>query len=342
MKVWRVAPGLVAIALIGVVFVPAVCWSQTEYLITADQTDQEIGEWLQPHVIEIDRTAQPQDLLVVHFPGSFDVPTNSKLVLQHAARRGYPAIGLRYPNSWTVNSLCSSSTDPDCFEKVRMEILDGTDRTDILSITEANSITNRLVKLLQYLESEFPDDDWGRFLSAGGDVMWSKILVAGHSQGAGHAAMVAHVHRVVRVAMFAGVTDYSTYSGEPPAWLSDAGATPIDVHYGFGHTQDSLVPESRLIEIWTALGLAEMGQPVNVDGASPPFGNSHMLFTTAQPAAVGSYQFHNSVIMDDYTPRRVDDTPLFAEVWDLMLFPDDSSSNPGVRVRRPARRVKPQ
>jgi hypothetical protein len=67
-----------------------------------------------------------------------------------------------------------------------------------------------------------------------------------------------------------------------------------------------------------------------------------MLFTTAQPAAVGSYQFHNSVIMDDYTPRRVDDTPLFAEVWDLMLFPDDSSSNPGVRVRRPARRVKPQ
>ena len=178
MKVWRVAAGMVAIALIGVVFVPAVCWSQTEYLITANQTDQEIDEWLQPHVIEIDRTAQPQDLLVVHFPGSFDVPTNSKLVLQHAARRGYPAIGLRYPNSWTVNSLCSSSTDPDCFEKVRMEILDGTDRTDILSVTEANSITNRLVKLLQYLESEFPDDDWGRFLSAGGDVMWSKIVVA--------------------------------------------------------------------------------------------------------------------------------------------------------------------
>jgi hypothetical protein len=342
MKDRRATQGLVAIALIAAGFLPATGWSQTEYLISADQTDQEIDEWLQPHVIEIDRTVQPHDLLVVHFPGSFDVPANSKLILQHAARRGYPAIGLRYPNSWTVNSLCSSSTDPDCFEKVRMEILDGIDRSDSLSVTEANSITNRLEKLLDYLDGEFPEDDWGRFLNGDGSVAWSKIVVAGHSQGAGHAAMVAHVHRVARVAMFAGVADYSAYFGEPSDWLTDAGATPIADYYGFGHTGDTLVPMDRLIDIWTALGLAEMGQPVNVDGTSPPFGGSHMLFTSAQPAVSGGYPEHNSVVVDQYTPKLEDDSPLFAEVWDFMLFPDDSSSGPGVRVRRPGRRVRPQ
>ena len=84
---------------------PHAVWSQTEYLVGPADTDSEIDEWLQPHVVEIDRTVTPGSHLFLHFPGSFDIPANSKLILQHAARQGFPAIGLRYPNSWTVNSL---------------------------------------------------------------------------------------------------------------------------------------------------------------------------------------------------------------------------------------------
>ena len=342
MIVKRVVVGLVAIMLVHAVFGPPIAWSQTEYLVAPADTDGDIDDWLQPHVVEIDRSTQSEDILLVHFPGSFDIPTNSKLILQHAARRGFPAIGLRYPNRWTVNSLCRTSSNADCFEEVRMEILDGIDRTDLLVISEPNSITNRLVKLLEYLDAEFPDDEWGRFLSGDGDVDWSKIAVAGHSQGAGHAAMIAHVHRVHRVGMFAGVTDYSSYAEAPPAWLSGPGATPIDVHYGFGHSDDSLVPEDVLIEIWTAQGLADFGDAVVVDNAAPPYGQSHMYFTNAEPAASGSYQFHNSVVIDAYTPKHADGTAQFTEIWEFMCFPGASSENPGPRIRRPGRRMRPQ
>jgi hypothetical protein len=342
MKVRRFFVGLIAIVLVCAVFGTPIVWSQTQYLVAPADTDVEIDLWIQPHVVEIDRSIQSEDVLFVHFPGSFDIPTNSELILQHAARRGFPAIGLRYPNSWTVNGLCRTSSDAGCFEDVRMEILDGVDRTDRVTISEANSITNRLVKLLQYLDAEFPDDEWGRFLSGAGDVVWSKITVGGHSQGAGHAAMVGHVHRVNRVGMFAGVTDYSSYFGAPPAWLSDPGATPMDVHYGFGHSDDSLVPEDVLLEIWTAQGLADFGDPVVVDDSAPPYAYSHMFFTNAEPADSGSYQFHNSVVMDQYTPKNDDGTARFSEIWEFMCFPGDPPDNSNLRVRRPGRRMRPQ
>ena len=321
---------------------PQAVWSQTEYLIDPADTDQEIDEWLQSHVVEIDRAVPAEDVLLLHFPGSFDIPTNSKLILQHAARRGYPAIGLRYPNSWTVNSLCRSSTDSECFEKVRLEILDGVDRTDILVITEANSISNRLGKLLQYLDQEHPDDDWGRFLDGDHEVIWSKVIVSGHSQGAGHAAMVAHVHEVVRVGMFAGVTDYSNYFEGPAGWVSDEGATPVDVHFGFGHANDGLVPPEMLLEIWTAQGLAAEGEPVNIDGEEPPYGGSHMFFTSTEPAETGSYEYHNSVVIDFYTPKFEDGSPRFAEVWDHMCFPDEETNVRAATARRSGRRVRPR
>ena len=157
-------------------------WSQTEYLVSPADTDPEIDSWLSDHVIEIDRTAIPRDVLLVHLPGSYDAPTSSKLLLRHAARKGVPAIGLRYPNSVIVTAPCMFSSDPSCFEKARLEILDGIDRSDIVDVSQANSITNRVVKLLEYLDQEHPDDGWGRFMRRDCSVFWSKVIVSGHSQ----------------------------------------------------------------------------------------------------------------------------------------------------------------
>lgn len=111
MKVRRFFVDLVAVAVVCTVSGTPVGWSQTEYLIAPADTDEEIDQWIQPHVVEIDRSTQSGDILFVHFPGSFDIPSNSKLILQHAARRGFPAIGLRYPNNWTVNGLCRTTSD---------------------------------------------------------------------------------------------------------------------------------------------------------------------------------------------------------------------------------------
>ena len=278
-------------------------------------------------------------MLLVHLPGSYDQPTSSKLILQHAARAGVPAIGLRYPNSVIVTAPCMFSSDPECFEKARMEILDGIDRSDIVDVSEANSITNRLVKLIEHLDQEHPNDEWGRFLKKDGTVFWSKIVVSGHSQGAGHAAMVAHVHRVFRVGMFAGPPDYSSYYDAPAEWLSQPGATRVGAIFGFGHARDTLVPADNLEKIWKALGLGKFGQPVSVDDFGPPFLGSHMLFTNADPASFGLIAHHNSVVLDRQTPKAADGFPRFADVWEFMCFPDGMPYYRDLRIRRSGKRL---
>jgi hypothetical protein len=319
-----------------------VLWSQTEYLVDPIDTDPEMDQWLRPHVVTIRRTVEQLDLLYLHIPGSYDVPASSKKILYHASRMGYPAIGLRYPNSWTVYTLCTGSSDPECFEKVRLEILDGVDRSDLVEISTANSITNRVVKLLDYLDSIFPDDHWSRFLDGEGGVVWSKVAVSGHSQGAGHAAMIGHVHRVHRVGMLAGPPDFSTYFDAPAQWLSEPGATPAESYFGFGHVDDALVPEDNLLAVWGALGLGVFGDAVLVDGLEPPFEGSHMLFTEASPAFPGLTSRHSSVVLDRYTPDRDDGSPRFGPVWDEMLFPEGVAARRTTAVRRPGRRLVPQ
>ena len=328
--------GLVLAAVLSGV---GVGWSQTEYLVAPADTDPAIDSWLSEHVVEIDRAALPRDVLLIHLPGSYDAPTSSKLSLQHAARKGVPAIGLRYPNSVIVTAPCMFSSDPACFEKARLEILDGTDRSDIVDVSQANSITNRVAKLVEYLDREHPDDGWGRFLKRDGSVFWSKVIVSGHSQGAGHAAMVAHVHRVFRVATFGGPPDYSSYFDAPAQWLSLPGATRAEHHYGFGHVKDPLVSEENLVEIWEALGLRRFGRPAIVDDFGPPFSGSHMLFTNAEPASPGLIADHNSVVLDRQTPEAADGSPRFAEVWELMCYPDGMPYYRELRSRRSGKRL---
>ncbi len=304
------------IALLAALTLAAAAGAQTEYLIRPAEADPAISNWNDPHVVEIDRGAVQHAVLFVHLPGSFGQPESTKLLLQEAARNGYRAIGLSYPNTWTVDSLCDSSADRTCYEKVRMEIIDGEDRASLVAIPRPDSIEVRLAKLLAYLARQFPSDGWGGFLDAGGAPVWSRITISGHSQGGGEAAMLASVHRVNRVALFAAPKDFSSFFNAPAAWLAGAKATPIESYYGFCHTEDGAV---RQMQIWTALGLTQTSAQIVIDGVSPPYGNSHMLFTRATPAQEGAY--HGSVVVDRNTPLLPDGTPLFASVWQYMCFP---------------------
>ncbi len=71
-------------------------------------------------------------------------------------------------NSWSVNEdLCAANADRDCHEKVRRETLTGDDHSSLISVNRPNSIENRLIKLLQYLDANYPQEGWGSFLDAG-------------------------------------------------------------------------------------------------------------------------------------------------------------------------------
>jgi hypothetical protein len=235
--------------------------------------------------------------LFVFLPGTGGPPVGYTQVLRNAAAGGYHAIGLAYVNDDAVNTLCSAGSPPDCQEQVRLEILTGTDTSALVDVDRPNSIENRLIKLLEYLS-------WPQYLD-GGALRFSDIAFAGHSQGGGHAAMLAKLHIVHRAILFAAT--------EPSAWTLGPHATPVEQFYGFVHTGD---PQGQFfLNSWDNLGMP--GAPASVDGDAPPFGGSHRLQTSDPPADGNT---HGAPVVDPSTPFDGEE-PRYRDVWCYLVGP---------------------
>jgi hypothetical protein len=245
---------------------------------------------------------------LVFLSGSFGLPERQKLITQQAAKLGYSAINLRYPNSWKVGGLCSQSKDRDCHGQIRKEILTGTDYSPLVDISQANSLENRLVKLLKYL-------DWQQYLN-GNNVKWELILIAGHSQGGGEAFFIAKQYLVAKAIAFASPTDYYRRQKTSARWLLESGKTPVDRFYGFVHSQDRGL--KKILQAWKSVKLDQFGSLVNIDEQPFPYKNSHQLVTSATPRVQGKY--HGSVVVDKSTPLSSDAYPLFHKVWTYLLL----------------------
>jgi hypothetical protein len=256
-------------------------------------------------------------------PGTTGLPTFYREIVRTGAQRGYHAIGLTYPNAVTVASFCVGSADPDCVGKARAEIITGTDTSPVVTISAANSISGRLADLLRHLHALHPAEGWNQFL-AGGAPDWSRISLAGHSQGAGHAAYAAKLFSLNRVAMFAGPGDTAASGVGPAPWMSLPNVTPADRLYGFTHVNDELVPVNFLLTAWTALGLGAFGPAVSVDGASAPYGGTRRLTSALTPVANAAVPepAHSAPVVDAVTPRDGSGVPLYRPVWIHMALPD--------------------
>lgn len=214
--------------------------------------------------------------------------------------------------------LCGQSRDIYCFEKVRREILDGVDRSNKVSVNRSNSLENRLVKVLLYLHNQHPDEGWLNYLD-GNALKWSSMIFAGHSQGGGETALIAKRHRVARAVMFASPSDYSTELNAFAPWQSATHATPIKNYYGFAHVNDPISAD-LVLPVWELLGMNVYGNSVSVDGTLAPYNKSHELTTAATPVSSGDYSYHNSLVVDTFTPKLSDNTPMFKTVWQYLCF----------------------
>lgn len=256
--------------------------------------------------------------LFVFLPGTGAVPTMQRLILGTAASRGYHAIGLSYPNPTAVGVLCADDVDADCFWNVRREVITGVNTSDRLQITPANAIVNRLEKLLRYLHAQYPAEGWGQYL-AGGTIDWSRVTLAGHSQGGGHVGVLAKLVSLDRAVYFSSPADWRQLRDAPATWLSRPNVTAVSRQFAFIHEQDQLVPVAQARANWIALGLDAFGGVASIDGASVPFGNSHQLSTRALPLLAGSY--HGATVVDAATPRATSGAPLFESVWIYLALP---------------------
>jgi hypothetical protein len=278
-------------------------------------TDPAITTDLQPHfAINPNAGATARQRLLVFLPGTFGSPSNYRTILREAAAQGLHAIGLNYPNNATVASLCANSTDANCNGDTRLEILTGTDTSSVANISRANSIENRLIKLLQALHTQAPQEGWDAYLTAG-TPEWSRIRIAGHSQGGGHAAFIAKRYLVDRAVYFGAPADTVANTAQLAPWLLAAGATPSARQAGFTHERDELARLPIVSAAWQALGLT--GPLNSVDTASPPYGGSRQLTTNAPPApgATALSPLHSTPIVDGVTPINSAGSPVFASVW---------------------------
>lgn len=293
---------------------------RTSFFVAPQMTDPQIDRNLQSHHISINPSSPAKNQLFLFFPGTGGTPFFQQEINHTAADAGFHAIGLTHPNDESVNELCngSGSADPDCFAKIRLEIKDGTDRSPLVDVTRPNSIENRLIKLLIYLRTARPGENWGQFLLDDQTVNWTKIVVSGHSQGGGHAGIIARFHPITRAVMFAAM-DFSVAESAPARWISRPETTPNasapDKFRGFSHRRDEEVNFLLLVgTVWPAYGMPASGSVVNVDNSAPPYNNSHSLTSNIECA-----NFHGCVVVDARLVRDQSGVPVYIPVWQYLL-----------------------
>jgi len=250
------------------------------------------------HVVSLPRSMRT-DRLVVMLPGSNVGASGYTDFVEHAARLGYPAVSLAYLNRGTIGAACQATPGEEhCFMQARGEIVFGADvpdpqgvrySSDKVDVDAANSIVGRLIALIDHLAVE--DRRWNSFLipdrtspyvaANRGPVRlnYRKLILAGHSQGGGHAALLAMRTRVARVVMLSSPDD--TDQSGTASWIRAESATPLDRFWGLIHENEGPYGQ-HVMQVWSELGGAGVGAGDNTsevdvgDGSGDPCG-SHRL-----------------------------------------------------------------
>ncbi len=264
--------------------------------------------------------------LLVFLPtgGALNVPTEFTQLGTESARLGYHTIILAYRNEFPVTALppagCGPSPDPadspqNCAFHIRMELLDGGGESTVVNVDRANSIENRLNKMLEHMASTFAGEGWARFWdTTEAQPKWSEIVIAGASLGAGQAAIIAAEHSVHRAVLLHGWTDASH------GWVA-RGATPTDRYSALIHARDVFF--ARTCDAYLELRLApscplpgftipavvDDPNPLLVENRQPPpFGTRQLVFNLKpwpDPRTVTDV-FHTSTTRNGWIAREDD------------------------------------
>lgn len=215
------------------------------------------------------------------------------------AGMGFHVLSPDYVNN-VITTVCSPSTDNNCFDHFRQEIVFGSPVSPQVEVDSANSLVRRLSKLLVYLSKNDPSGGWDEFLS-GGQPRWDKIIAAGHSQGAGHAAYLGKSFELAGVLLFSGPQDYLEYFHAPAAWQEKKGLTPVSRYYAFLNLKDPFHYSYQVADV-SALTRQSITDTTMVFPDSPVLSGKHILVND-----IPTKNPHGSTL-----------EPVFAEVWKYM------------------------
>ncbi len=288
-----------------------------EYNVLPSSTNPFISSYNNEHEVCFDNRSTLLNKLFVFLPGTTGSPSYYKLIVKKAAALGYHAIGLTYPNNSDLYTSAATNSDLGEFGRCRQEIFDGTDQTAGVNVNTDNCIKNRLLRLLSYLQLTYPNQNWGQYIF-NNDINWSKCVLAGHSQGGGHAFYIAKQVSVDRAISFSSI-DWNSNLGASASWVSQPGATPISKFYSFNGIRDQIFAYGNVQTQLSEMGI--QGPAVSIDSNMPPYNNSHMLTTAATPFISVLFPDHNITCLDSYVPKDGVGNVIssFDKAWEYLL-----------------------
>ncbi len=218
------------------------------------------------YALEPAATSTPTGLVVLYLVASLStpdrqVPDPSTNFYNAASRSGHHLLALAYRSTQVVGVNCTTDA---CFESTRNTLVtgqvDSSTPTNLKDMQADEAIVSRFEAALKYLAQVRPDGAWGQYLDSGGHPNWAKVIVAGHSQGGGHAAYIGQLFGVSRVIQLSSTCDITSKAPiTPAAWTSATGNTwatsPALAYYGLGASGDSIICPGH-VAVWQNMGMA--------------------------------------------------------------------------------------
>ena len=294
-------------------------------------TSDELGELAinKNHFLLLPLNSKQEGKLLVFLPGDNGNAAGPKNVYPVAARQGYHVIALTYPAGQLGKCVTEDRKEDKlaCFENMLHETVTGEagavpggERTNV-SEHPQDAIINRLISVLKWAATEHPDDGWDRYLTASGEVDWSRVNLAGFSNGSSHAAYMGtlpELRNVGRVSLFAGPNDGVGDSAED--WESATYVQLIDGvtdarYYGLVHQKQHAKSDSpadyllyQVANNWNKFGMERSRSRfefIPSQSTSPAYFDGAQMLVSTDPGT-RALDAHRSVVRDRYCSDPAD------------------------------------
>lgn len=236
---------------------------------------------------------------------------------------GYHFVQPHYARGWFSKVCRENPVGESCRGNMRLEAATGEDFSDSADIEPQDGMIARVGTLLKWLDQKQPRAGWDQFIDDGGDIIWSKVVMAGSSHGSTTSARFAKHQKVARVVMLCGPRD------QLQNWQSLPSATPENRYFGFSHVLDGGWTDDHYCRSWELIGLHEFGPIVNVDTAKPPYSNTRRLITDFDVGG-DAKRAHSAVTPGSRSKKNADGSFAHEDVWRyLFTHPVDAVGEPG-------------
>lgn len=247
--------------------------------------------------------------LLVFLPGSAMTCDQYSDFLELCARDMY-TLCLPYDNKVAIKIGCMLAKDEsECWLRERLAAYDGN-----LHEIDHNNIHSRLSSALSYL-SQKRSARWADYLDDAASPKWKSIRIGGHSQGAGHAAMIAYKNMVARVVQFSGPCDKSD-------WLKkmQPSKTPSSRFYSLSHAKDLVICDGQFRNFARegTVGLKDMPALLNLRSGQAFRMGKQTVVSRMTPAHNASSLLmpHESIVLNGYWPEP---NPYAERIWKFVV-----------------------